>query len=121
MGGERVKTSEVLIGAKELLETRDWCQGSYDGQGEDDLGELSKDAKQLCLEGALHLAANYDHALRSRALFYLVYEIKVDGGAGSIPLWNDAPMRHKGEVLDALDHAIKRAKDDESLRVGVQI
>lgn len=82
----------VLVRAKERIVERGWCQNtleSHDGR--------------LCLMGAL---GEPEDLATSRA-----WECVECVTTEFFELWNDAPGRTEADVLDALDRAIRLAKD----------
>lgn len=112
-----MKASEVLEQAKWKILEDGWGQGQYVGP----LGEM-------CVAGALEtvtggivngtLQPNMSSAPCAAAHTFLAQATGVSypfDETGSIAEWNDAPERTLTDVLDAFDHAIKLAKEDEAL------
>lgn len=115
-GKSDVRSSEVLERARELIE-RGWCQGGFT-PGVTTVTEVNPEADAFCVQGAIVAA------LKERGVDVRNYSLWGSGPMNymeaQIPeepseVWNDDPKREKGEVLDLLDHAIKQAKEDESL------
>lgn len=113
-----MKTSELLIGAKSLIEAG-WCQGVMAANDLDVVVHSNaKDATKFCALGAMQKVvceaqkvvceariSPYDISTPPRMIDYLARSID----KRTIPAWNDDPARTQQEVIDAFDAAIKLA------------
>lgn len=100
--------SEVLEAAKWKILENGWLQMT---------GEVAPLGSERCAGLAISDCEG-DHLM---AYDYFYRAIGMDGdttiraGLGPLYQWNDDPNRTLHEVLDAFDHAIKLAKEDEAL------
>lgn len=112
--------SKILERAQELIE-RGWCQHGFT-PGVDMVSGVDPDADAFCVQGAV-IASLMEHGFNTDAhtvwgedaMTYLEKEVMDSTSEFHSEAWNDDPNREKGEVLDLLGYAIKRAKEDESL------
>lgn len=96
-----MKTSEALQGAHDKLIRDGWIQN-----------DVGPSYGPNCLMGALnHTAQSHLRLKEARAYLFKVLPVKE-----FISRWNDAEERTLTDVLDALQHAIKLATEDEERR-----
>lgn len=115
-----IKTSQVLSETRELLSEPDhWGQGTNgrDANGEP-VGALDSLACRWCLVGGIMKTINrhglsldeWDQAYsKARATLASVF----GDFYGSVAVWNDLPGRQHSEVIEALDKAIVKAREQE--------
>lgn len=119
-----MKASEVLTKAKERIEGG-WCREAFcytEKGGIDQADDIDTRAQAYCVEGALLATLNAENAEEYdgycttgfyTSANYLAEAIGI-GGPYGLNAWNDKEAESKGQVLDAFDHAIKRALEDEA-------
>lgn len=91
-----VQPKDIVLKAKELIETVGWVQGRYEQF-------INGECVGYCLSGALGTAAmgSYTNTLCAARL-----EVQSLVGI-DIPIWNDDPARTKEDVIRVLTEAAK--------------
>lgn len=103
---------DILVDAKEVLETKQWTQGAGARDKDGDLvHSRSEEAVSFCSIGAINRASHHFGGgfllgtLRFEAEMALQDVIDKD-----VITWNDSFGRTKEEVLEAFSKAIEKAK-----------
>lgn len=91
-----ITAKELLIGAKQVIVIKGWCQGQYSIGG------------KCCMIGAMNQVetGDPDRLTFSRASCDAYRALNKVTGVLSVATFNDAPRRKLAEVLEAFDKAI---------------
>lgn len=96
-----MSAKDVLIGAREAIMTRGWCQGNYS----DSIGAVCLLGALRCGSGGHPLAPVVTQGFQD-AVSRILFKIDTD-----IDRWNDKKSRTKEEVLQLLDETIASIND----------
>jgi hypothetical protein len=110
-----METADILEKAAEVLETRGWCQYTYEAP-----------SGEVCAIGAVRTAVwgapllmcvsreivQEDYSKANGALKALADHVNFQYWPEIGAFWNDAPGRTKEEVIDAFKHAAKDLRNN---------